>query len=298
MKNGTWCARITLAYIVCSTGIVLAQAQQIPEGSSTKIDGVISSRNGADMTIQQSGNTPVVAVLSDYTQVQMKEGHFGFRKKHVDATLLLPGLQVEVQGVGNANGQLMAQKVFFTQASLQAAREIQAGTAPLEAQQQQLSAQQQNLNQQEQQLAQKEQQTQAAAQRAQQTANLANQRINDLNSYTTKYSANVYFGNDQTSLTSESKTALAQIASEALATNAYMVQVAGYASTTGSAQLNEELSNERADAVISYLTQSGHIPIFRILAPAAMGASTKAGSDPSLNRRVVVKVVVNEGIAQ
>src|SRR5205823_14347342 len=113
-----------------------------------------------------------------------------------------------------------------------------------------------------------------------------------------KYTSSVYFGSDKTAVPQDAKPGLDQIASEALATKAYMIQIAGYASTSGSAQLNQELSNERADAVIAYLTQSGHIPIFRILAPAAMGASSKAGSDPSLNRRVVVKVVVNEGIAQ
>ncbi|MBV8865602.1 MAG: OmpA family protein, partial [Acidobacteriaceae bacterium] len=80
--------------------------------------------------------------------------------------------------------------------------------------------------------------------------------------------------------------------------NAYMIQVAGYASSTGSAQLNEELSNQRSDAVIAYLTRSGHIPLFRVLAPAAMGASNNGGNDAAMNRRVVVKVVVNEGIAQ
>jgi OmpA-OmpF porin, OOP family len=192
----------------------------------------------------------------------------------------------------------MAQKVLFTEADLQAARDIQAGNAPIETQEQQLSAQQQKLKQQEQQLGQKEQQNQAAAQEAQQSANLANQRISDLNKYTTKDSATVYFGSDKTAVPPDAKAGLDKLASEALATNAYMIQIAGYASKTGSAQLNEELSNERADSVIAYLTQSGHIPIFRILAPAAMGASTQAGSDPALNRRVVVKVVVNEGIAQ
>lgn len=297
MKCAMFLAR-SLVITGFSLAIAPAQVQSIPEGSMSKIHGVISSRNGPYMTIQQADNTSVIAVLNDYTQVKMKEGHFGFRKKHVDATLLLPGLRLEVDGTGNAKGQLIAEKVTLTEADLQAAREIQSGTAPVEAQEQQLSAQQQSLNQQEQQLAQKEKQAQSAAKEAQQSANLANQRINNLDKYATKYAATVYFGPDKTAVPTEAKAGLDQLASEALATNAYMIQIAGYASKTGSAQLNEELSNERADSVIAYLTQSGHIPIFRILAPAAMGASSKAGSDPALNRRVVVKVVVNEGIAQ
>ncbi len=290
----------TLICIAASVGIAAAQGQmqQIGQGQQAKIKGVISSRNGPDMTIQQPDNTSVVAVLNDYTQVQLKEGKLGFRKKEVNVTLLLPGLRVEVNGTGNANGQLMAQKVLFTGADLQAARDIQAGTAPVEAQQQQLSQEQSALKQQQAALSEKESQNAAAAQQAQASANLANQRISDLNKYVTKYKTDVYFGNDQTSLSPESKQNLASLASQALATNAYMVQVAGFASSTGSAQLNEELSNERADAVIAYLTQSGHIPLYRVLAPAAMGASSAAGNDPALNRRVSVKVVVNEGIAQ
>ena len=287
-----------LACLALSAGIAWAQSQSIPNGESMKINGVISSRNGPNMTIQQADNTTVVGVLDAYTQVQMKEGKLGFRKKTVDVTVLLPGLRVEVQGIGNSQGQLAVQKVELTAADLQAAREIQAGTATVDSQEQKLSAQEQKLKQQEQQEAQQEKQTQAAAQKAQQSANEANQRISNLNKYQTKYQTTVYFGNDQITLTQESKTSLDQLASQALATNAYMIQVAGYASSTGSAQLNEELSNQRSDAVIAYLTRSGHIPLFRVLAPAAMGASTTGGNDAAMNRRVVVKVVVNEGIAQ
>jgi outer membrane protein OmpA-like peptidoglycan-associated protein len=273
-----------LVCIVFSVGIAAAQIKQIPDGKKEKIKGVISARNGPDMTVEQSDNTRVIAVLNDYTQVKMKEGGLGFRKKTVNVTLLVPGLSLEVDGVGNANGQLTAEMVLLTRADVQASREIQAGNAPLEAQQQQLS--------------QEEKANRAAAQQAQASANLANQRISDLNKYTTKYKTDVYFGNDQISLSPEAEKSLSSLASEALSTNAYMVQVAGYASSTGSAQVNEELSNERADAVIAYLTKSGHIPLYRVLAPAAMGASSAAGGDQALNRRVLVKVVVNQGIAQ
>lgn len=275
-----------------------AKGQSISEGQPVKIQGVIASRNGPDMTVKEPDGTSVVAVLNDYTEVKLKEGHFGFRKKQVDVTLLLPGLHIELQGTGTANGQVTAGNVTFTERALQAARDIQGGTSVLTAQQQQLSAQEQNLKAEQSALAAKEQKTQQAAEQAQQTAALANQRIDNLNKYATKYNADVYFGVDKTALSEEAKTTLSQLASEALTTNAYMIQVAGYASKTGSAQLNEELSNERADAVIAYLTQSGHIPLFRVLAPAAMGASTSAGTDAALNRRVSVKVVVNEGIAQ
>lgn len=301
--------KVTKLACIFLSGVALAaaqgQMQQLGQGQQANIQGVISSRNGPNMTIQESDGTSVTAVLNDYTQVKMKEGGLGFRKKEVNVTVLLPGLRLQVSGVGNANGQLVAEKITLTKADLQAAREIEAGNAPIEAQQQQLSAQQQqltaeqqSLQQQQQALAQKEQQDKAAAEQAQQSANMANQRISDLNKYTTKYQTDVYFGNDQISLSPDAKQKLSSLATQALATNAYMVQISAFASATGSAQLNEELSNERADAVIAYLTKFGHIPLYRILSPAAMGASTAAGSDPALNRRVSVKVVVNQGISE
>lgn len=75
----------------------------------------------------------------------------------MDVTLLLPGLHIELQGRGTANGQVTAGNVTFTERALQAARDIQAGTSVLAAQQQQLSAQEQNLKAEQSALAAKEQ---------------------------------------------------------------------------------------------------------------------------------------------
>ena len=75
----------------------------------------------------------------------------------------------------------------------------------------------------------------------------------------------------------------------------------GYASTVGSAALNQRLSAERADAVLAIIQQSGQVPMTRILAPAAMGTSNPVDDGhgrkaQAQNRRVVVTIVVNKGI--
>jgi OmpA-OmpF porin, OOP family len=62
------------------------------------------------------------------------------------------------------------------------------------------------------------------------------------------------------------------------------------------------LSDRRAEAVINFLQQSCAIPLFRVLAPAAMGVSNPVGSNSSAegqaeNRRVVTKILVNRGVA-
>ena len=82
----------------------------------------------------------------------------------------------------------------------------------------------------------------------------------------------------------------------------FIVQVAGYTDSSGSAGLNERLSEQRAENVVGYLQQTGEIPLRHILAPGVMGPSDPAASNESAqgradNRRVVVKVLANKGLA-
>jgi len=81
-----------------------------------------------------------------------------------------------------------------------------------------------------------------------------------------------------------------------------VIEVKGYASSVGSVGLNQQLSEDRADEVTKILIQQGHIPLTRMLAPGAMGETHQIGSDQAAegeaqNRRVVVRVLQNKGIA-
>ena len=66
--------------------------------------------------------------------------------------------------------------------------------------------------------------------------------------------------------------------------------------------MNQKLSSERANAVTDFIEQSGGIPLTNMLAPGAMGTSNQVGSDATAegqaeNRRVVVRILQNKGIA-
>jgi outer membrane protein OmpA-like peptidoglycan-associated protein len=94
------------------------------------------------------------------------------------------------------------------------------------------------------------------------------------------------------------------LAEKAGTVNGYMIQVKGYASKSGSKALNQKLSEDRADSVANYLQQQCHVPLSRMLAPGAMGesrqveaAAGKANDSEAENRRVVVRVLQNKGIA-
>jgi len=283
----------------------------IAVAQSNKVKGVINGRSGATMTVhtQDSGN--VIVVLTPATQVEEPEGVF--RKKHLSMTSLVPGLAVEVKGAFNAQNQLVADNVTFHGSDLQTAQDIQAGLTPTEQQvqqsQKQIQAQQQEIRQQQQQLqAQQQESTEHAAAIAANKAAIAaaiaaaNKRFGELADYNILGETTVLFGNDKVALEDQYKPQLLQLAQHAKGITAYIIQVKGYASKVGSAALNQRLSTERAENVTDFLEQQGQIPLTNMLAPGAMGTSRQVAADSTAegqadNRRVVVRILQNKGIA-
>ena len=130
---------------------------------------------------------------------------------------------------------------------------------------------------------------------------LVNQRVSDLGDYKTVVEAALFFDPDQANLSADDKKALDKLAADATSTQNYMIDIAGYASSTGTKSQNQKLSDERATAVAEYLRDSANVPMRRILAPAGYGATHPAATntDPEgrdINRRVDVKVLVNKGL--
>ncbi len=247
----------------------------------------------------------------------------------MDAASLVPGLHVEAQGKGNDKGELVADKVIFDPNSMRASRQIDTRVSPLEARAGtlegragQLESRAGQMETREGQLEDTEKQTQqhvgevqqhvgevqqqvgqvkTEADQANQGVTDVNKRVSDLDNYEPKYSATVYFRLNSAVLSPQAKKDLDDLAQKALNEKGYVLEVAGYADRTGNVELNQTLSEERADAVIRYLEQQGNVPIHRILAPAGMGitheaADNKTSAGRKLNRRVEVKVLVNQGV--
>jgi outer membrane protein OmpA-like peptidoglycan-associated protein len=117
-----------------------------------------------------------------------------------------------------------------------------------------------------------------------------------------KETATVYFAVNSVKVDAKGQQDLQELATQAkqIGTH-YLIQVARYTDSSGNAAYNQELSDRRAAAVIAYLQQSCAVPVFRVLAPAAMGVSNPAASNETTqgqaeNRRVVVKVLINKGL--
>jgi len=292
---------LSVAAVLLLCGVAGAQSAQI--------QGVINGRSGATMTVQTQDSGNVVVLLNDYTSVEDVAGIFHARKKQMGLTVLEPGLQVQVQGNYNAQNQLVANTIKFNGKDLQTASDIQAGVTPVE-QQEQLQKEQaakQEAQIQKEQAAMKQQQQEMAAAQAKIAANKAaiaavNKRFGELADYNIWDEVTVLFGNDKVTVDPQYNAKLLALCQKAKTVNGYVIQVKGYASAVGSAALNQKLSQERAANVTDILEQKGGIPLTNILAPGAMGTSKQVAPDTTVegqaeNRRVVVRVLQNKGIA-
>ena len=299
IRRITFVTTASLAALLLLGGTAVAQS----------IQGVINGRNGATMTVQTQDMGNVVVLLTPNTEAEDVSGVFHARKKQMSVTVLVPGLQVQVQGNYNAQNQLVANTVKFNGKNLQSATDIQAGVAPVEQQtqeqQQELAQQQAKLQQQQAQLTAEQQQQ--AADEAKIAANKAavaavNKRFGELGEYNIWDEVTVYFANGKVTVDPQYDAQLLKLCEKALTVTGYVIQVKGYASAVGSAALNQKLSQERAANVTEFLEQEGQVPLTNILAPGAMGTSRQVAPDSTAegqaeNRRVVVRVLQNKGIA-
>ena len=269
---------------------------------TAKIQGVIKGRSGANMIVQAKDYPRLIVVLTDNTKVNLTKGVFKARKKDMSMAALVPGLTVQIEGTFNTDNQLVASEVKFSGNDLKQAQAIQAGLheTQLKTQQHQeeLEKQGADLQQQKEQLA--AEQEKIAKNKA--AIEAATARFGQLDEYYILDEVTVYFGNGKTALEPKYKPELLKLAEKARTVQGYMVQVVGYASSSGSEETNQRLSEDRAHNVSIFLTQQGHIPLMNMLAPGAMGESRSAGEQTTTegqaaNRRVVVRVLQNKGIA-
>ena len=282
--------------------IALAFLCSKAEAQSVKIEGMIKARNG-DVMILSTATTPSVPVyLDDGTQVGQVQGVFQARRKDMSMAALIPGLQVKVEGTYNEQGQLVAKSVSFKGNDLKDAQKIEAGThetkVQLQQQREELKKQNEALQQQQAKLT--EHDAKIAANKAAVDAAIA--RFGQLDDYYIFDEVTVYFANGKTNVDPKYAPQLLALTDKAKTINGYVIEVKGFASTVGSTELNQQLSEDRADAVTNILVQQGHIPLTRMLAPGAMGEAHQVGNDETEkgqaeNRRVVVRVLQNKGIA-
>jgi outer membrane protein OmpA-like peptidoglycan-associated protein len=292
---------IASLFVLIATVSIVASAQDV------KVEGLIKGRSGNDIILQTTDNPKIIVILNEDTQVSQAQG--AFRKKNMSMAALIPGLPVQIEGTYNAQNQLVAKSVKFKGDDLKQAQAIQAGVHETqkaaaanqaELQQQAAALEAQNAALKEQQAALDEQAKKVAANKAAIAA--ASARFGQMDDYYILDEVTVLFGNGKVKVDPQYIPQLTALCEKAKTYNGYMIQVKGYASSAGSAAVNQKLSEQRALNVTNIVTQQGHVPLTNMLAPGAMGESRQVGTDKTVegqaeNRRVVVRILQNKGIA-
>ena len=293
-----------------------AGARTVASGEKMKIKGVVTRRDADTFVVRDMNGVDTTVRLDERTSVKTKGG-FLRSGANYGQTQILRGLNLEVEGRGNGSGELIAEKVRFNDADLRVARAVESRAAPLEDRasttETKLSQVEQNaqrLSGQLDELAAVANTAKGGARAAQETAdsavagvNATNDRISALDDYVPQTVLAVNFKTGSSILSADSKAKLDELATKALNSKGYVLEVSGFTDATGSVARNRALSQRRADTVIRYLIENHQIPLRRIVTPYGYGESNPIAENNSRtgraeNRRVEVKLLVNKGLMQ
>lgn len=248
-------------------GSAPADLTGMPDGP--EVEGIISARNDDKMRVTGPDGTGTVIYISEATQIRGGKGLFGSGRTNVSKAALINGLPITARTV-RWGESLVATQVRYKAKDHRIASMIHNGTS-------------QRFDE------------QAAATEA------LRSRMGDIDKYNIKSTTNVYFGVGKTALTSQAKGELCATAAEANALDNAMLLVLGYTDSTGSDDLNQRLSEARAERVVNHLQQACGWKPYRMLRPTGMAkadpmASNTTAQGKAQNRRVSVNVLVSKAI--
>jgi len=297
---------------------------QISNGQQVKkFKGIVTKREPDQFTMGDTmGGNQTTVLLTDNTEVKShKKGVFRGSQPY-EAGHILRGLRLEVDGVGNSEGQIVATNVRFDEQDLRAAQALKATLDPVENELRAKLAQQQA---EQEKLAGQLAETQAvavaarseaaaaqtsaneaaeSARKAQASADVANNRINGLDDFDVIKTITVTFTTNSSVLAKSQKAIIDEAAAwvKTQNTNGWVVEVMGYADTTGNSLHNRTLSEKRANSVIYYLVTEKGLKPQRLVQPFGAGqmhpvAANSSKEGRAKNRRVEIKLMINKGIS-
>lgn len=292
-----------------STTQTTAQTRTVSNGQKMKITGTVTRRDPDTFVVRDNTGVDTTVLLTDRTSVKTKGG-FLRSGKNYGSTQILRGLNLEVEGRGDATGQLVADKIRFNESDLRVAQTVETRVNPVEGRVSQVEQNAQRMSGQIDELAAVSNAAKGGAKAAQETAdaavagvNATNDRISSLDDYVPQETTSILFRVNSAMLNPDAKGKLDDIARKAETAKGYVIEISGYTDSTGSVDKNRRLSQQRADAVVRYLVENHNIPLRRIITPFGYGEA-KAVADNTTrqgreqNRRVEVKILVNRGLTQ
>jgi outer membrane protein OmpA-like peptidoglycan-associated protein len=318
---------VAFAFVLTTVGASAQSATnsrpvQVAQGTKQKIQGVVSMRNGDSFKVRAPNGDETTVLLTSGTKIT---DHGKFAKKQYGATYILSGLRLQAQGRGDSEGNLVADWVRFDEQDLRAAQALEQTDALAKENNARVAAAEQaaRIAAEEARVMQgkiaentalanearaKAEAAQATADKAFKDAALANNRINGLDDYETIKTISVLFAVNSSLINTKAKQAMDEAAEWAKGekakgnANGWLVEVVGFADTTGKSAKNRSLSERRAKSVIQYLVGVHGLDLRRLVQPFGFGdskpaASNKTAAGRAKNRRVEIRILQNKGIA-
>lgn len=256
------------------TGTPPADMTGLTEGPD--VEGIISARNGDQLQITAADGTSTIITVGSGTEIKSSGGFLGLNRKALGPDSLLNGLPVKAETV-NWGRALLASEIDLKSKDLRTASMIRNGTS------QRFAANEAAIE------------TNAAATEA------LRGRVGDIDKYNIKGTTNVYFDTGKYNLSGQARSELCNAAAEAEAMDNALLLVVGYTDSTGSYEINQELSEKRAGRVVNFLQQQCGWQPWRMLTPTGMAESDPAADNTTeegkaQNRRVAVNILVSKTV--
>jgi outer membrane protein OmpA-like peptidoglycan-associated protein len=300
------------------------KTRNVPDGQKLKIRGVVTASSADSFTVREADGTETAVNVAATTKIKAAKKSWFRRSKAANGSSILRGLQLEVEGRGNAMGQLVAAKIRFTEQDFKTAQSLEARVDPVEdlaastkvladSNQQRITAAEQNAERLSGQLSElgavaaaaneAAKGAQVSADRAQAAADDAGERINAIDDYDLLETFTVHFRSGSAALSPDAKAEIDVAATKVQSgLKGWAMEIVGYADSKGNTARNRSLSERRADAVINYLVTTYNLPLRRLVQPFGYGSlnpvADNATSDGrAQNRRVEIKVLVSKGLS-
>ena len=302
-----------------------ANTRSVPDGQKLKVTGIVIKSNADSFTLRESDGTETVVTITDTTKIKAAKKSWFRRNRTAGASSILRGLRLQAEGKGNQAGELVATKIRFDEQDFRTAQALESRVDPVEtlatstkvlaeSNEQRIAVAEQNAEKLSGQVTELSvvaagandaaARAQASADRAQAEADNASERINAMDDYELLETFTVHFRSGSAELSPAAKAQIDAAAMKVHGENlkGWVLEVVGYADSTGNTARNRSLSERRAKAVINYLVITYTLPLRRVVQPFGYGslspvADNATGEGRSLNRRVEIRVLVNKGLS-
>ncbi|MBH1943396.1 OmpA family protein [Erythrobacter sp. YJ-T3-07] len=249
------------------TGTLPGDISNLPEGP--EIDGFISARSDNRIQVTTEDGAKTVLFVSPETEIKARGGFLGLARTSLEDEQLYNGVPVTVRTVQWEDG-LIAQRISMKDSDLKTAAMIQRGTE------------------------------QGFAEQTAATEALRG-RVADIDNYNVKGTTNVYFDTGEYKLSGQAQAQLCGAAAQADQMDNALLLVVGYTDSTGSYEVNQELSEKRAERVVNYLQQQCGWKPYRMLTPTGMAQADPVADNSTdygkqQNRRVAVNILVSKAV--